>query len=374
MTELCTSTAREQIDGISRRTLLGAALAAPFASPAAAQRPSLGALAASKGILFGASSSWEIFNEPDYGALIAREARILVTDKALKFDYIRPSEDRYSFEEADALLGFAQKHGMLLRGHTLIWNDNPPRWLKGKSKAQLEYIFDAHIEHVGQRYAGKLQSWDVVNEPFWPGDRKPRGFRAGPWYEAMGETYVERAFKRLGRVDPISLFTLNEAQTERDDELGRSIRAGMLPLIDRLLDAGVRLNAIGLQAHLKPQDAFDIDAFLRFLDEIARRRLDIYLSEFDVDDISFPAETGARDAAVAAFATRFLGPVLQNKAVKALITWHLSDRHTWYREPSVVKFRRTTLPSRPLPFDDQFKEKPLAQAIRQALEAAPVRG
>lgn len=359
--------------GISRRAVLGGALAGSFAKPAFAQAPSLGALAASKGILFGASSSWEIFNEPDYGALIAREARLLVTDKALKFDFIRPSEDRFSFEEADALLGFAQKHAMPLRGHTLIWNDNPPRWLRGKSKAQLERIFDEHIEHVGARYAGKLHSWDVVNEPFWPGDRKPGGFRGGPWYEAMGETYVERAFKRLGRVDTVSRFTLNEAQTERDDGLGRAIRAGLLNLIDRLLDAGVRLDSIGLQAHLKPRDAFDIDAFLRFIERLAARRLDIYLSEFDVDDLGFPADITLRDEAVADFAARFLGPVLQNRSVKALITWHLSDRHSWYREPPVVKFRRTGILARPLPFDDQFREKPLAQVIRRALEAAPVR-
>lgn len=359
--------------GISRRALLGAALLAPLACPVQAQRLSLGALAASKGILFGASSSWEVFNEPDYAALIVREARLLVTDKALKFDFIRPTEDRFSFEEADALLGFAQEHAMPLRGHTLIWNDNPPRWLKGKSGAQLERIFDAHIEHVGARYAGKLHSWDVVNEPFWPGDRKPGGFRGGPWYEAMGEGYVERAFKRLGRVDTVSRFTLNEAQTERDDELGRRIRSGLLTLIDRLQDAGVRLDAIGLQAHLKPHDAYDIDAFLRFIERISERKLDIYLSEFDVDDLGFPADIAQRDAAVAAFAARFLGPVLQNKAVKALITWHLSDRHSWYREPSVVKFRRTSMLARPLPFDDQFREKPLAAAIRNALEAAPMR-
>jgi endo-1,4-beta-xylanase len=358
----------------SRRLMLGLPFAALASSKIDAQpRLSLGQVALSRGLLFGASSSWEIVNDAEYAALFRREIRLLVTDKALKFDYIRPRENVWNFDEADALHDFAIANGIPLRGHTLIWNDYPPPWLKGKSKAELTGIFDAHIERVGSRFAGKLQSWDVVNEPFWPGHGNSGGFRSGPWYEAMGEAYVERAFERLAQVDRQSLFVLNEAQTERHDETGLRIRHGLLRLIDRLQDRGVKLDAIGLQAHIKPQYPFEIGAFLRFIEEIAKRKLAIYLTEFDIDDMSLSEDPRRRDAEVAQWTTRFLGPVLQNRAVKAVICWHLSDKYSWYREPELVAYRKRNNPARPLPFDDTFREKPMAEAMRAAFLSAPMR-
>ena len=76
----------------------------------------------------------------------------------------------------------AAKSGKLVRGHTLIWNDNAPEWLKRLSAREVERVFDRHIEVVVARYAGKLHSWDVVNEPFWPMDGEQGGWRAGPWF------------------------------------------------------------------------------------------------------------------------------------------------------------------------------------------------
>ncbi|WP_166443727.1 endo-1,4-beta-xylanase [Rhabdaerophilum calidifontis] len=358
--------------GPDRRQVL-AGLGALSAMPARAQPLPLWAAAASRGLVFGASSSWEVIRDPDYAALHARESRLMVTDKAMKFDFLRPRADVYDFAEADALLAFAREHGMAFRGHTLIWNYAPPPWLAGKSSAEIERIFDDHLETVAGRYAGAMESWDVVNEPFWPDHGAPGGFRRGPWFDAMGEGYIERAFRRVATIDRSATLVLNEAFCEQNDRLGIAVRARMLPLIDRLLDRGVKLDAIGLQAHLKPGLPFEIDAFLRFLDEIAARGLPIYLSEFDIDDESFPRESAKRDALVAEWGARFLGPVLANRAVRAIITWHLSDKYTWYREPQVARRRQRDFAARPLPFDDRMAAKPLRSAMAEAFRAAPAR-
>ncbi len=361
--------------GMTRRTMIaGTALGmTPVVARAASTPLPLWAAAQRNGMTFGASTSWEVVRDPGYADLHTMQSRLLVTDKAMKFDYLRPREDVFAFEEADALLAFARDNGMLFRGHTLFWNDFPPPWLKGKSAAELERIFDLHIEIVGARYAGAMHSWDVVNEPFWPGSGAPGGFRRGPWFDAMGESYIPRAFRRLAAIDRTAKLVLNEAFTEQDDALGRGVRERMIPLIDRLLDQGVKLDAIGLQAHIKPGVAFAIDPFLRFLDDIAARKLRIYLTEFDVDDQHFPREIASRDEKVAEWTTRFLVPVLRNPAIECLITWHLSDKYTWYREPVVANARVRDFPARPLPFDEGFQEKPMARAIRAALLNAPVR-
>lgn len=361
--------------GVTRRSVLAGLAAGTTLAGVHAESSALPLWAAAlrKGITFGASTSWEVVRDPGYAELHVAQSRLLVTDKAMKFDYLRPREEVFAFEEADALLAFARDNGMLFRGHTLFWNDFPPPWLKGKSAAELERIFDLHIEIVGARYAGAMHSWDVVNEPFWPGSGAPGGFRRGPWFDAMGERYIPRAFRRLAGIDRTAKLVLNEAFTEQDDALGRGVRERMIPLIDRLLDQGVKLDAIGLQAHIKPGVAFAIDPFLRFLDDIAARKLRIYLSEFDVDDQHFPREIALRDAKVAEWTTRFLEPVLRNPAVECLITWHLADKYTWYREAVVAASRVRDFPARPLPFDESFQEKPMARAIRTALLKAPAR-
>ncbi len=68
----------------------------------------------------------------------------------------------------------------------------------------------------------------------------------------MGEGYILRAFKRLASVDRHAKLVLNEAFTEQNDDLGKAVRARMIPLIDRLLDQGAKLDAVGLQAHIRP--------------------------------------------------------------------------------------------------------------------------
>ncbi len=219
----------------------------------------LWAAAQSNGLMFGASAAWEILRDPAYAALHRRHSRLLVTDLAMKFDYLRPREEVFAFEQADALLAFARENGMPFRAHTLFWNDYPPPWLQRKNARELERIFDLHLEIVATRYAGAVQSWDVVNEPFFPDHGMPGGFRKGPWFEAMGEGYIFRAFERIARIDRTAKLVLNEAFAEQDDRWGRGVRERLIPFIDRMLDRGLKLDVIGLQAHLKPGLPFAID-------------------------------------------------------------------------------------------------------------------
>jgi endo-1,4-beta-xylanase len=228
---------------------------------------------------------------------------------------------------------------------------------------------DAHIDRVVGRYAGRVHSWDVVNEPFWPGHGLPGGFRQGPWYAAMGPGYVARAFRRAAQADPATRLVLNEAQTEGDDALGLAIRADLLRLIDDLQDAGVPLHAVGLESHIQPQRPFDAGRFAAFLAALAARGLAIYVTELDVDDHRFPDATGRRDALVAEGYARYLATVLAEPAVTVVQTWGLSDAYSWYRSPNVMAALDSTRAARPLPFDATFAEKPAAQALAAAFAA-----
>ncbi len=356
-----------------RRALaLGAgALCAPAmrAAPADAapeREASLARAAHAAGLVFGAAGGEALLTDAAYRALFGEQAAILTPENALKLDALQPEQDRFAFAAADALVDAARARGLLVRGHTLIWNDRPPPWLKGLSHRGIERAFDAYLDRVVPHFAGRLQSWDVVNEPFWLGADRPGTFRPGPWFDAMGADYVFRAFARTAALDPHAKLVLNEAFTERSDPVGLAVRRALLQLVDRIQDRGLKLDAIGLQGHLTPTIAYDDAGFVDFLHEIARRKLDIYITEFDVDDEGYPDDVGRRDAAVGRRAGAFLKAALMVPAVKMLVTWGLADRYTWWRDPAVMAAHGLDHLPRPLPYDDMLRPKPMREAMIEA--------
>jgi len=364
---------------LSRRDLLqmtAAGLAAnagttAVANPGPNPGLSLGEIAARNGYLFGAAAADVIEKDRAYRELYITQTKLIATDVALKMAQIAPQPGAKHFEVADRLLAFCDHNKIAMRGHCLIWNEWVPDWIITMSASERRSYFDSYIEDVVTRYAGRLQSWDVVNEPFWPGHRAPGGYRLGPWYDAFGTDYIRRAFVRAAQVDPRTKLVLNEAQTERDDEVGLAVRAGLLKLVADLKHAGVKLDVVGLQGHLQPQYPHDPGRFEEFLHRLADLGVDIYITEFDVYDGTFPDDVAARDAAVATTARQFLQPTLRHPAVKALIAWELADNYSFYR--GMAKDRNTRL-ARPLPFDDQLQPKPLWNAIAQSFESASTEG
>ena len=354
----------------SRRQAVALALgAAGFAAPGASGAPeaqSLKAAAHASGVLFGSAAGPEIFADTPYRDLILSQCAVFVPQNAMKFDSLQPAPGRFDFAPADALVDAARDHGLLVRGHNLFWNDWPPAWLPKLSRGEIPKVFDTYLETVVPHFAGRLQSWDVVNEPFWLGKDKPGTFRPGAWYDALGVDYIYRAFGRVALLDPHAKLVLNEAWTERNDPVGKAVRRSLLHLIDRMQDRGLKLDAIGLESHLFPDVDYDGSSFSDFLHAIAERHLDIYITELDIDDAKFPADVTACDAAVARWTGAYLKTVLSVPAVKMVVTWGLSDRYTWWRDPApMVEAGYDHLP-RPLPYDDTLRPKPMRDAMLAA--------
>ena len=333
----------------------------------AGRAPSLGALAANNGLIFGASIASQGVATPEYRQLYLDQARILTSDWAMKFATVRPDAGAPRHADGDLLIDFATHNNMLFRGHALIWNESNPDWIKSLSASEIGALLDRHVDEMVGRYAGRVHSWDVVNEPFWPDHKAPGFFRKGPWFNTLGPDYIARALRRAAAADPKTKLVINEAFTERGDGLGLEVRRRLLRLIDDLQHAGVPLHAIGLESHLQPQFASDDVGFQVFLDEISRRGLEIYLTELDVDDLGLPGDPAARDEIIADRVYAYLNHALACPAVKVLECWQLSDRYSWYADPAIARKRGRA--ARPLPFDEALNRKPMFDAIARALAA-----
>lgn len=329
---------------------------------------SLGAVAAAAGRVFGSAFDAEVFSDEEYAHLVRRHCRIATPENSFKFARLRRIEGRADFSVSDRILAFAREAGMPVHGHTLIWNDWNPPWVKALSADRCAYWLERHIDEVAGHYAGKIFAWDVVNEPFNMYFQKPGDFRDGPWYASMGPDYVRRSFIAAAKADPHAKLALNEAFTEYDDEFGRRTRAALLRLLDQLKNQGARVDVVGLQGHLNPRRRWNAEAFAGFLDNLAAREVEIYITELDCDDSSLAADERVRDSEVAGIFQGFLGTALSEPAISTVITWQLSDRYTFYRYD---KQGRGVRAARTLPFDKALTPKPAYAAFVREFKQHP---
>jgi endo-1,4-beta-xylanase len=247
-----------------------------------------------------------------------------------------------------------------------VWNDYNPPWVGALSAQQATYWLERHIDEVAGRYSGRIDIWDVVNEPFMMYSRKPGNFRGGPWYAAMGPDYVRRAFVAAAKADPKAKLALNEAFTENDDQLGRTTREGLLRLVDDLKQKGVRLDVVGLQGHLKPQRGWNAEAYRDFLEALAATGVEICITELDCDDSSLRGDAASVDRQVADAYRALLDIALSIPAVTTVQTWQLTDRYSFYQYD---KQKRRVRAARTLPFDATLQPKPAFEALQQSFLA-----
>ena len=83
-------------------------------------------------------------------------------------------------------------------------------------------VMTDHITTVVKHYAGKVYSWDVVNEPIYH-DNRPDGLRRKPWLDFIGPQYIDIAFRTAHAADPNARLVLNECYIEHNTpaEIGR---------------------------------------------------------------------------------------------------------------------------------------------------------
>ena len=351
----------------------GAAASQTASGPAAAGGASLRHRADAKGLLFGTAVGPLLDRDRAYRDAVVADCNAVVPEYEMKWKEVAPAPGFYDFAASDRRFAFARDHGMEFRGHTLVWNDGMPDWFANHAtRLNVEEMLAAHIGTVVGRYAGRVHSWDVVNEPLDLSGNGEGGWRRGTLLTLMGQEYVAASFRIAAALDPRARLVLNEFGTLQAGPEAEAKRTAVLRLLERLRAAGVPVHAFGIQGHIATagRDAIDEAAVARFCAELAGMGLEIMLTELDVSDQFAPADVPARDAAVAEAYRRVLSVVLDCPATTAVLTWGLSDRNTWLAEH---RARADGLPVRPLLYDTEMRRKPAWDAVAAALDAAAPR-
>jgi endo-1,4-beta-xylanase len=324
--------------------------------------------AAARGMLVGcAVNPDKLDGEPEYGGVVAEQANILVPENALKWAALRPTPDQFDFRRADDVVVFALAHQQKVRGHNLCWHEAIPSWFASTVTKQnaAEYLM-RHIEVVAGRYAGKLHSWDVVNEAIDTKSPRPDGLRESRWLELIGPGYIELAFRTARAADPTALLTYNDYGIELDTPEQIEKRGQVMMLVRRMRARNVPIDAVGVQSHLSTGDAPG-EGLQHFVRELHAMDLQVFITEMDVNDRKVDGTVAERDAAVAKVYHDYLTMMLAEPNVNVALTWGITDRYTWLNHLPHAS-RADGKPERPLPFDYDYNPTPAFFAERDAID------
>ena len=278
--------------------------------------------------------------DPAEVALILSQFNSLTPENAMKMGPVHPGENRYNWKDADSIVAFAQAHGLKVRGHNLCWHEQTPKWLFRDSSGNLvtkEVLLKRlkdHITTVVNRYKGKIYAWDVVNEAI--DDDSAKFLRNSLWYQICGADFIAKAFEYAHAADPNAILFYNDYNTERHEKRERVYR-----LLKQLVDAGVPINAVGIQAHWSVYEP-DQEELVETIKKFSSLGLKIQVTELDVS--IYPWEKNMRTRRPGEPDT--LTPELEQKQIekyaevfkvlrqyKDVITgvtfWNISDKHTW---------------------------------------------
>lgn len=291
-----------------------------------------------------------------YRNRILKEHNSITAENAMKWGWLHPSEKVFKFDDADAIVAFAEQNKMRIHGHTLLWHNNPT-WISNFSGDSLawENLVKTHIQTVAAHFKGKVTSWDVVNEAFTDKGELRKGYdsESSIWAAKLGNDYVARAFQYAAAADPNALLFYNDYGQESNPAKTQAIVAMVADFKKR----GIPIHGLGLQMHIGIGN--DIAGIETALKTLAATGLKIHLSELDINMSNFQknpnlkytdalAQQQREKYRLVAQAYRRLVPAAQQYGIT---NWNVGDGDSWIRQLIQPN-------DWPLPFDEGYLRKP----------------
>lgn len=297
-----------------------------------------------------AVSARALRHDERYRDVLAWQYNLVTTENALKFRQTHPQRERYTFEEADRIVAFAERHAQAVRGHTLVWHQSLPDWLTDGNHTRQETldILQEHIETVAGRYRGRLYAWDVVNEYFMgDGSLRTDNF----WYKQIGADYIQHAFRWAHQADPDAQLFYNDYGNHEMNDKSDAIYAWL----KQAQEEGLPVHGIGWQMHIRADQPLDLASMRENAERLRELGLELHITELDIR-----VELPASEEALIQQAQRY-EEVFRFAAEEctAIVTWGFTDRYSWV--PGFFEGYGAALP-----YDEDIQPKPaILRAMRE---------
>ncbi len=344
--------------------------------PASGAGCSLKQVAAETGIFAGTALSNEM-TAAEKADVIAN-FNAVTSENAFKWSEMSKTAETTDFATTDRLVAWARWKKLRLRAHTLLWHriQNAP-WLKAElaaapdPAARLRELIAERVTKVVGRYRGKIEVWDVINEPlaiFGAGyDTEDTAVTPkNIFYTPLGEGYIADAFRLARKADPKAKLFLNELLW--DSRIGDPKSDALLALVARLKKARVPIDGVGIQAHAmlgtsSPWFPSTTASLKSYIDALGKLGVKVDITELDVR-LPLLADQPNPLAAQAAVYRRVASACAQARACTGLTVWGVRDSDSWLDSYSLTS---ATAPNKPLLLDASGKRKLAYQAVAAGL-------
>jgi endo-1,4-beta-xylanase len=339
--------------------------------------------AAGERMLIGCAVNSFTMGRPALASFIPQQFSCLTAENEMKPFALQRARGTFTFDRADRIVDFARAHNMQVIGHTLCWHAQSPRWMfqdeSGQPLGREAALANlrAHIETVVRHFRGKVRGWDVVNEAI--NDDPHPDLRSVPARRAIGDDYILKAFEFAHAADPNVELYYNDYNIDTGSKRERALR-----LIRRIKQAGLRIDAVGIQGHwlLAEPSVAEIE---RGIEAFINERVKVHVTEMDIDvlpgrrgagaDVNArqeqatdPYRNGLPAEMQQRLAERYGGlfaMFMRHREVARVTMWGIGDGQSWLNGYPV----RGRI-NHPLLFDRQLQPKPAYHAVIRALRPA----
>ncbi len=253
-----------------------------------------------------------------------------------KWGVVEGSRDNYSWARVDEIYNYAKQRGYPFKFHTLVWGQQYPNWITSLSLEEQREEVEEWIRLVGERYPD-IDMIDVVNEPL-------TGHAPAPYREALGGAgktgwdWIIQAFEWARKYIPKAKLILNEYNVIND-----SYNTTQILNIVNLLKERNLIDGIGIQGHRFELENASINVLKSNLDRLAATGLPIYISEFDLGNIS---DSGTPDDNKQLELYKKIFPVLwEHPGVKGITFWGYIEGQIWQKTAFLIRSDGTERPA-----------------------------
>jgi endo-1,4-beta-xylanase len=250
-----------------------------------------------------------------------------------------PRRGRQDEHRLRAVAQWFADRGVTVKGHPLVWHTALPAWQAELPLAEVERLQRERIAALVGGFRGLIDVWDAINEAV-----------IMPVY-ANGANRITDLARARGRV-PMVRLAVEEARAANPDAVLLINDFDLSPayehLIEEVLDAGIPIDAIGLQTHMH-KGLRDQDELATVLDRFARFSLPLHLTENtlvsghlmppeigDLNDYRIPdwPTTPEGEARQADDLVRHYRTLVGHPAVQVVNYWGLTDAGAWLGAPT----------------------------------------
>jgi len=169
-----------------------------------------------------------------------------------------------NYPYTDKVVAWCREHGIRTKGHPILWGDEAgmPVWSQGQPAPEIQR---QQVEGIMHRYRGKIEFWEVVNEP-----------------SHLPQLKIDDPYRWARQADPRAYLIVNDYHVLADG------CPGFFKLLSQAIQKGVPFDGIGIQAHEPRTVRFPLERVQEILDQYATLGKELHVTEFT------PASSGQK--------------------------------------------------------------------------------